>query len=539
MAIRGSLKEAGLADVIQLLFLGRRSGCLSLADRQRHASIYFEDGWIIYAAIVNRRDRLGDILLATGAISRVQLDQALSLQGPAPGRKVGEILVSLGALSREDLRRFVRVQIEEAVYSVFNWNSGTFSFEAGARPDVDDPLDRINPESLLLEGARRVDEWSLIEKKIPGFDLIFAAVPGLLEAHAGQFTEAQRRVVPLLDGQRDVRQVIDASGLSEFEAAQALYGLVTAGLAHKVGTSSAAAPSRMLEAQIEEHRNLGVAFFRTSMLDEAQREFRRVAELRPSEGSAPFYLGLIAARQLRWSDAADGFRQAVDRSGPRPGVLFNLATALAQLGRLDQAETLFAEAAGRSPEESRILTGWAVTSLRRGEAQAARQRLVRARELLGDRVPPPIWFWAATRAAAACDDLESALALAREAVSEHPAQSVLRNNLAVLLEATGDLAGAERLLKDLLSEEASLAQPYKNLGDLWYRSGRYDEAAGMYERAATLDGSLGDDVFFKLGNLAFRRRDAAKAREYWERTVLLNPGHQLARSNLESLSVSW
>jgi hypothetical protein len=45
-------------------------------------------------------------------------------------------------------------------------------------------------------------------------------------------------------------------------------------------------------------------------------------------------------------------------------------------------------------------------------------------------------------------------------------------------------------------------------------------------------------VFFKLGNLAFRRRDSARARECWERTVALNPGHQLARANLESLSVS-
>jgi len=45
MAIKGSLKEASLPDVIQLLFLGRRSGCLSLADRQRHGSIYFQDGW--------------------------------------------------------------------------------------------------------------------------------------------------------------------------------------------------------------------------------------------------------------------------------------------------------------------------------------------------------------------------------------------------------------------------------------------------------------------------------------------------------------
>ena len=60
MAIKGSLKEASLPDVIQLLFLGRRTGCLALADRHNFGTIYFEEGHIIYAAIVNRRDRLGD-----------------------------------------------------------------------------------------------------------------------------------------------------------------------------------------------------------------------------------------------------------------------------------------------------------------------------------------------------------------------------------------------------------------------------------------------------------------------------------------------
>ena len=103
MAIKGSLKEASLPDVIQLLFLGRRSGCLSVADRQRHGSVYFEDGWITYAAIVNRRDRIGDVLLASGAVTRAQLDQALALQAAAPGRRIGELLMSLGVLTPEEL----------------------------------------------------------------------------------------------------------------------------------------------------------------------------------------------------------------------------------------------------------------------------------------------------------------------------------------------------------------------------------------------------------------------------------------------------
>jgi len=46
MAIQGSLREASLPDVIQLLFLGRRTGCLAVADRQSHASVFFEDGWL-------------------------------------------------------------------------------------------------------------------------------------------------------------------------------------------------------------------------------------------------------------------------------------------------------------------------------------------------------------------------------------------------------------------------------------------------------------------------------------------------------------
>ena len=537
MAIKGSLKEASLPDVVQLLFLGRRSGCLSLADRQRHGSIYFQEGWITYASIVNRRDRLGDTLLASGAVSRAQIEQALALQAGAPGRRVGELLVSLGVLTPQDLRRHVRLQIEEAVYTLFAWDTGTFNFEAGVRPEGQDELERINPESLLLEAARRVDEWSLFEKKIPSFDLIFAVLTAQVEGHHAELTEAQRRIVPLLDGQRDVREVIDASGLSEFETAQALYGLLTAGLAHKVGASSMAAPSRLLEAQIEEHRNLGIAFYRTEMLEEAQREFRRVAELRPSEGSAPCYLGLIAARQGQWAEAADLFRQAIDRSGPRPALLLNLGVALESLGRFDHAEAVLAEAAGRGAGEPRVHTGWGILALKRQQPALAHQRLQHARGLYPG-TPPAIWYWAAARAAAVGADLGAALGIAREGAEHYPHDPVLRNNLAVLLEASGAAAEAETVLRGVLADEAGFPQPFKNMGDLCYRSGRYEEAATLYERAAGLDPGLGDDVFFKLGNLAFRRRDIARARECWERAVALNPAHQLARVNLDTLEVA-
>jgi tetratricopeptide (TPR) repeat protein len=535
MAIKGSLKEASLPDVIQLLYLGRRTGCLAIADRQNFGYIYFDEGRISFASIVNRRDRLGDILVRNRRISAEDLQAAVDAQVSDREQKLGEILVATGAITRAELEDYIRLQIEEAVYFLFTWATGTFNFEAGVRPEREDFLVQINPEYLLLEGARRVDEWSLIEKKIPSFDLIFSIDREHVAASDATLSKAQRQILPLLDGERDVQQVVDDSGLVEFEVGKALYGLITAGFAHRSGTSTASAVPKVNDTRIEEHRNLGVAFYKTGMLDEALREFRRVADLRPAESSAPFFLGLIALKQARWADAVDALRQAVEKGGPRPATLHNLAYAFEQLGKLDEAEAAYGDAAGRARDDARIMLGWSVVAIKRGEFAVAQGRLARTRELLGDRPAPALWYWAATLAAASGEHPDEALETARAGVESFPASAVLRNNLAVLLELAGDLAGAEAALKAAYTEEPTLPQISKNLADLFYRGGRYDEAFDAYERAAKLDPDIGDDLYFKLGNIAYKRRDHGRARASWQRATALNPAHQLARANLDML----
>src|SRR5207245_7668240 len=106
-------------------------------------------------------------------------------------------------------------------------------------------------------------------------------------------TDTQQRVLPLLDGSRDLHHVIEDAGVGEFEIGRALYGLITAGFVHRAGRTASAADQQITDARVEEHRNLGVAFYKTGMLDEATREFRRVAELRPGEAHAHFYIGLV------------------------------------------------------------------------------------------------------------------------------------------------------------------------------------------------------------------------------------------------------
>ena len=533
MAIKGSLQEATLPDVVQLLHLGRRTGRLALADRGRHASLFFEDGWIVHAEIVNRSDRLGDLLVGSGLVTADMLARALELQRRGD-RRLGDVLVELGAVSRADVEGCAHRQVEEAVYSLFRWRGGSFSFEPGVRPDDSVEPVRISPDALLLEGARRVDEWSVIEQKIPSFDLIFDLDRTRARLDDEGFTEVQRRLLELLDGTRDVRTLVDESRLNDFDACQALFGLVSAGVIHRVGTSSPGPSVRSRESRIEEHRNLGVAFYRTGMLDEAIREFRRVTELRPGEGTAPFFLGLGAARQGRWADAVYFFRQAQERAGPRAAVIHNLAVALAETGDEDQAEQLLSDAAGRTASDPRIQLTWGLVALEREDVAAACARLGRAGELFGES-PPAIWYWAAARAFAAAGDGEKALEIATTGAAAYPGHAVLLNNRAVLLEAGGDMVEAEAVLNQALEADPALPEVSKNLGDVLYRLGRFDEATAAYERAARLNPDLGDDLYFKLGNLAVRRGERTVAREQWSRAVALNPGHQLARANLEAL----
>jgi tetratricopeptide (TPR) repeat protein len=535
MAIKGSLKEASLPDVLQLLSMGKKTGCLAVTHRSNFGYIYFGHGKISYASIVNRRDRIGDILVKAGSITQQQLEQAIAAQSKQRDKRIGEILVSEGHISREGLHEQIRLQIEEAVYFLFTWTQGTFNFEADVTPEEQDFLVSINPESLLLEGARRVDEWSLIEKKIPAFDLVFDADRKKIAAAGVVLTREQDLVLNLLDGRRDVATIIEDSGLGEFDVGKAIYGLVSAGFAQRTGKTKAAEPA-VSDTRVDEHRNLGVAFYKTGMLDEAMREFRRVVDLRDSDGGARFYIGLALMRQGKWADAVEAFRLCLAQPGVRASALHNLAYALERLGQYEEAGTALAEATRKGgAKDARIQTSVGVIALRSGDVVTADEALQAARPLFGNRPPTAAWFHYAALTAALLGDLERALALLSEGIGAHPHAAPLHNNLAAVQERRGYHAEALQAAERGVQEDAGVPQLHKNLGDCHYRAARYDDALQCFERAVKLNPQLGDDVYLKLGNIRFKRQEREEAVRCWEQALELDPSNAIVRTNLDAV----
>jgi len=484
MAIKGSLKEASLPDVLQLLAMGKKTGCLSVTHRNNFGYIYFQKGKITYASIVNRRDRLGDMLVKAGSITQEQLQAAIDAQGKQRDKRIGDLLVDLGYITRERLHEHVRIQIEEAVYLLFTWNEGTFNFEADVLPERQDLLVSISPESLLLEGARRVDEWGLIEKKIPSFDMVFDADWRKLAATDLPLSSEQQTVLQHLDGKRDITHVVEASGLVEFEVGKALYGLLTAGLIHRVGRNSRVGLTAVPEAKGDEHRNLGLAFYRTSMFDEALREFGLVLEANKDDVMARFYVGLCLLRQGKWNEAIEAYQETTARPGARSAAFYNLAIALERVGRYDESLTALQDAVRRgAAKDARVQTSIGIVTLMTGDVAGADGALTGAKVLWNGK-PSAAWYHYAMLAAALSGDLTRARHIADEGTSNHPQDAALHNNRAALLEHLGAYDDALAAAEKGLAIDPSLPQLHKNVGDLYQRANRPDEAAEAYARAA-------------------------------------------------------
>lgn len=167
MSISGSLKDVSVADVMQFIHLGRRTGTLLLNRGHEKAMIGFHGGRLV-SAQAPRTPKLGDLLITSGMIDRGILEGAIRLQGEERERRsLGQILVGHGTIDAEGLRQVIAQQIEQAVSEVMVWDTGTFEFAIDDLRPIDDialypsdvlPDADINTQMVLLEAARIFDE---------------------------------------------------------------------------------------------------------------------------------------------------------------------------------------------------------------------------------------------------------------------------------------------------------------------------------------------------------------------------------------------
>jgi cytochrome c-type biogenesis protein CcmH/NrfG len=342
MAIEGPLKELGIHDVFQLLDLSRKTGALRVTSELRHnqGTIYFEDGTIIFAEIRSNPHPLGGLLMRTGKITEADLERARDMQQrQGDKRRLGEILVSLGAITQREVERQVRFQIEEVVFEVMSWNEGYFSFNEGPISEVPtEILVRIPVEALLMEGARRIDEWSRIEGRIPHLGVVASLAPPPPDGGGElDLLPPEWEVLALIDDRRDIRALASELGRSDFDVAKTLFGLESAGVivlvdpgTAKRGRPSAAGEIAELVAKAEqalERRDFGAA----------RAAAEQAASTQPHDPTVHLILGRLHLASGAPPAAVDELRRALRLDPLLAQAHRQLGYALVALGRFGEA----------------------------------------------------------------------------------------------------------------------------------------------------------------------------------------------------------
>jgi hypothetical protein len=348
MAIEGPLRELGLHDVFQLLDLSRKTGVMRVTShlRSNEGFVAFDGGAIVYAEIRSNPLRLGTFLVQAGRITEQDLERARALQEREQGaRRLGQVFVAMGLIGQRELQRQVERHVAESVFELLSWQEGFFSFTEGPLAGVPaDAMVRIRTESVLMEGARRIDEWSRIEHHIPHVGVVPTLAP-VTDGEASQLDllPAEWEVLAEVDGSRSVQAIARDLARSEFEVARTLFGLVATGVVvlaegsgERAARPSAGGDAGALVAAAEVRLAAGDAA--------AAREAAQAAlALAPGEARAHVVAARAQLQEGRVTEAADSARRAARLDPQLAEARRWLGVALAAGGRFAEAVEQFVQ----------------------------------------------------------------------------------------------------------------------------------------------------------------------------------------------------
>lgn len=301
MPLEGPLHELGIHDVFQLLDLGRKTGTLRISDapRGRSGVICVERGAVVNAAVDGTAFDLGAVLLRAGRITLEEYREAGRRREAGDPRGPGRLLVALGAVSLREVERQLRRHVEETVFELMGWSDGYFLFEDApcGLPATEVPV-RIPIEVLLMEGARRIDEWSRMASLVPDMGVVPSFRLDLPPETTLDLTPFEWEVLAAVDGHRSAAEVAAAVGSGEFEAARALFGLASGGvivLSRPGPDRGAPVVAALLEA--------GRVHFAAGRFEAAADAFREALARDPGMLAAERWLGRAEAARGRFAEA--------------------------------------------------------------------------------------------------------------------------------------------------------------------------------------------------------------------------------------------
>lgn len=243
LARAGRLEQTSLPAALRPLVRQKKTGLLRLTRGRAIKTVYLLEGRLIFATSNDPDDRLGEMLLRKGLIGYRALEE--SVAAIQKGKRQGTILVESGEIRSRDLVEGVTEQVQEIIYSLFEWEDGEWQFEEGDLPSREVIVLRMSTGDLVRQGIRRVQRWSRIRAGVGALGqryVLSAEAPTLLGSLS--LTQEELNLVAALDGATSLQEILSSARGGDFGVCRAVWGLWSAGLLDRVPQDAGEEPAR-------------------------------------------------------------------------------------------------------------------------------------------------------------------------------------------------------------------------------------------------------------------------------------------------------
>lgn len=261
MPLRGELNSVDLAHVFQMLILNQKAGTLEIVHEGISSQLYFCQSGVL---VPFERDllerRAVAALVRAGELTEEQVQRARANM-EVLRRDLMATLVDMRSIADDVRRRAQRAQLEEDVYDLFFLRDATFEFRDGESPrgegEVAEEL-ALSPNGLIMEAARRVDEWEYIRELVPSGADIFELTGDVSTLDLKEYGRDASVIVEAIDGMRTVDELIEKTGVARFAVFRVIAGLLDRAIASSVTPDLVVVRARscLEEGKVASARNL-------------------------------------------------------------------------------------------------------------------------------------------------------------------------------------------------------------------------------------------------------------------------------------------
>lgn len=217
---KGRIKPLNLTEILKFLKESGKSGLLRAESGGEWRGLYVRRGRIIATESSLEQESLLSLLSAQGTLTDEQADDCRSLVrgGVRPGRA----LVERRHLSPEELVDWTERRCRRVTEGMLRWREGSFAFEERRLPPVEWILVDLDIQEALLEALRGIDDWELLEARLPEKGAVFEHYTYSEGGEAPPLLAHERYVLSLVNGRRDVGEIEKLSELGESETRKTL-----------------------------------------------------------------------------------------------------------------------------------------------------------------------------------------------------------------------------------------------------------------------------------------------------------------------------